>query len=318
MSATVFLRRALQLIPVLFGVSIVSFIMIHLSPTDPVLLMLPSDAPPEVVESMRARLGLDQPLPVQYIQWLSHVLRGDLGESIRMYQPVSTAILEHFQNTLVLAATALAFAFLAGVILGFVAAVKRDSAIDRLSMIVAVLGWSLPPFWLGLVFIIVFAVQLDWLPTGGMYNASAIEPDYRELPRYLVLPALTLGLRHMSYIARMMRSSMLEVLGQDYVRTARAKGLSQRTVLLRHAFRNALIPVVTVAGVSVGRLLGGAVIVETVFSWPGLGDLVVNAIIGSDFPLVQGAALFIASLFVFVNLLVDVLYGLIDPRIRYI
>ena len=317
MSFRIFLRRLIHLLPVLLGVSLVTFTIIHLAPGDPAVMMLPSDAPLEEVAALRERLGLNKPLHVQYLQWLSRVVQGDLGDSIYSNQPVIDDILDSFMNTALLTGAAFIFTIIAGVLLGMVAALLRGTIFDRLSMIVAVLGWSMPPFWIGLMLIIIFAVRLGWFPTGGMYDMSKLNKSNADIPIHLVLPALTLGLRHMSYIARLTRSSLLEVLGQDYIRTAKAKGLRSHTILRRHALRNALIPVVTVAGISVGRLLGGAVVVETVFAWPGLGDLIVNGIHARDFPLVQGAILFVAFIYVLVNLLVDMLYTWLDPRIQY-
>jgi ABC-type dipeptide/oligopeptide/nickel transport system permease component len=317
MNLRIFLQRLLQLIPVLFGVSVITFSIVHLAPGDPALLLAPSDATMEEIEKVRHGLGLDRPLPVQYITWLGNVLTGDLGMSFFASQPVLELILERFPATILLTAAAMGFAIIVGVSLGLAASLRRDTLLDRVTMVGSVLGWSMPPFWIGLVLIIFFAVKLRWLPTGGMYSISALEPTVPDVAKHLILPAFTLGVRHMSYVARLTRSSMLEVLGEDYVRTARAKGLVERVIVMRHALRNTLIPVVTVAGVSVGRLLGGAVVVETVFGWPGLGMLTVKGILERDFPLVQGSVLFIATTFVLVNFLVDMLYAWIDPRIRY-
>lgn len=309
--------RLIQLVPVLLGVSVLAFSIMHLAPGDPVTLMLPGDASREQVEELRHRLGLDQPLIVQYWTWLSSTLRGDLGRSLFTNQPVLAEILAWFPNTVVLTAAAFLVAVLGGMPLGIIAALKQGTRFDSAAMVLSVAGWSMPPFWIGLILIVLFGVQLKWLPTGGMYDASSVEQTLTDLARHLVLPALTLGLRHMAYFARLTRSSMLEVLNEDYVRTARAKGLAERVVLLRHTLRNALIPVLTVAGVSIGHLLGGAVIVEAVFAWPGIGTLMLKGILARDFPLVQGAMLFVASVFVLVNLLVDMVYAAIDPRIRY-
>ncbi len=317
MNLRIFLQRLIQLIPVLFGVSLVTFGIIHLSPGDPVLLLVPSGATMEEIQEVRHGLGLDRPLPIQYLSWLGKVLTGDLGMSIFASQPVIDLVLERFPATLLLTAAAMGFAITVGVPLGLVAALRRDTPLDRLTMVGSVMGWSMPSFWLGLVLIILFAVKLHWLPTGGMYSISALKPTVPDVAVHLILPALTLGLRHMSYVARLTRSSMLEVLGEDYIRTARAKGLRERAVTMGHALRNTLIPIITVAGVSVGRLLGGAVVVETVFGWPGLGTLTVTGILQRDFPLVQGSVLFIATAFILVNFLVDMIYAWIDPRIRY-
>ena len=311
------LQRLLQLIPVLIGVSLVAFCILRLAPGDPVTLLLPGDATQEQIRELRQRLGLDQLLPIQYLSWLGSALRGDLGRSIFSSQPVMGEIVERFPNTVILTVAALFVAFLGGMSLGIVAAVKHGSKFDSVAMVLSVAGWSMPPFWIGLILIIFFALHLGWLPTSGMYEATATQNSLADLSRHLVLPALTLGLRHMAYVARLTRSSMLEVLNEDYIRTARAKGLRERVVLYRHALRNALIPVLTVAGVSVGQLLGGAVVVEAVFAWPGIGSLMLKGILARDFPLVQGGLVFVAGVFVTVNLAVDMLYAAIDPRIRY-
>jgi ABC-type dipeptide/oligopeptide/nickel transport system permease component len=317
MNLRIFIQRLLQLIPVLFGVSLVTFSIIHLAPGDPVLLLVSSDATMEEIQEVRHELGLDGPLPIQYLSWLGKVLTGDLGRSIFAGKPVLGLVLQRFPATLLLTVSAMTFAIIVGVSLGLVASLRRDTALDRLTMVGSVMGWSMPSFWLGLVLIILFSVKLGWLPTGGMYNISSLNPTVPDVAKHLILPALTLGLRHMSYVARLTRSSMLEVLGEDYIRTARAKGLRDRVVTTGHALRNTLIPIITVAGVSVGRLLGGAVVVEAVFGWPGLGTLTVTGILNRDFPLVQGAVLFIAVLFILVNFSVDMIYAWIDPRIRY-
>jgi peptide/nickel transport system permease protein len=317
MNVRFLVQRIIQLFPVLIGVSLVTFSILHLTPGDPVLLMLPPEAEEHQIEELRRNLGLDRPLHIQYFCWLAKVLHGDLGKSFYSSQSVLDSILDFFPNTLLLTVAALAFAVIVGVSLGLIASVRRDTWLDRSIMVGSVLGWSMPPFWIGLVLIIVFGVQLRWLPTTGMFSLSALKPTVPDVARHLILPALTLGARHMSYMARLTRSSMLEVLSEDYIRTAYAKGLLGRVVIGQHALRNALIPVLTVAGVSVGRLLGGAVVVEAVFGWPGMGTLVVRGILARDFPLVQGSVLFIAFTFVFVNFLVDIIYGLVDPRIKY-
>jgi peptide/nickel transport system permease protein len=309
-------RRLLHTVVVLFGVSVVIFLIMNAAPGDPVLLMLPSDASPEQVALFRDRLGLDQPAHLRYMRWMADVLRGDLGTSLYSRQPVSDEILSRFANTVILTLSALLIAVVLGMAFGILGALYHGTPVDRMLMVGSVAGWSMPPFWLGLVLIILFSVQLRWFPTGGMYVIGG-DRTLGELARHLVLPAVTLGARHLSFIARMTRASMLEVLGQDYIRTARAKGLLPIVVVLRHALRNSLIPVMTVAGVTIGRLLGGAVIVESVFSWPGLGSLIVRGISNRDLPLVQGAILFSAFVFVIVNLIVDLLYTMIDPRIRY-
>lgn len=308
------LARLAAAIPVALGVATVVFIVIRLS-GDPVDLMLPPDASREQREDLRQRLGLDAPPIVQYATWLGHLLMGDLGRSLLSGEPVSELVFRRIGPTVLLTVAALAIAVVFGVLLGALAGVRRNSGIDRLSMVVAVLGTSLPSFWLGLILLLVFSVRLGWLPTGGMY--SPLGPRLEELPSHLVLPALTLAAWSTALIARLTRSSMLEVIGEDFIRTARAKGLPFRLIVVRHALKNALIPVVTVVGLQVGNLLGGAIIVEAIFSWPGVGSLMLMGISQRDFPLVQGAVLVIALAFVLVTLAVDLLYAYLDPRIRY-
>ncbi|MCY4460168.1 MAG: ABC transporter permease [Albidovulum sp.] len=311
------LNRLLHTIPVLLGVSLVAFFVLRLAPGDPVILITQGDATPEEIEAIRRNLGLDRSIIVQYFAWLGKVVTGDLGQSLYTAQPVLTELLERFPNTLILAASAIVLAIVLGMPLGIIAATRRGTAFDSSSMVVSVLGWSMPNFWLGLMLIVVFGVWLRWLPTGGMYDIMAMEPRFSDLLVHLILPTLTLATAHMAYVARFTRSSLLEVLSQDYIRTARAKGLSGWIVVVRHALRNSLIPIISVLGVTVGNLLGGAVIVESVFSWPGIGSLMVQSIMNRDFPIVQGAMLFAAVVFIFVNLLADLLYAVVDPRIRY-
>jgi peptide/nickel transport system permease protein len=311
------LSRLLQAIPVLLGVSIVAFLILRLAPGDPLVLMMSPDATQAQIEQTRRALGLDQSLPVQYFAWLKQVATGNLGRSFFTSRPVLLEILDRFPTTLLLAVSAMLLAILFGMPLGVLAAAKRGTAVDSGSMVISVIGWSMPNFWIGLLLIILFGVWLRWLPTGGMYEMFAVERTFGDLLRHLILPSFTLAVGHMAYIARYTRSSLLEVLGQDYIRTARAKGLAETLVILRHGLRNSLIPIVSVLGVSIGHLLGGAVIVETVFSWPGLGSLMVQSIANRDFPIVQGAMLFAAVVFIVVNLIADLLYAVVDPRIRY-
>ncbi len=310
-------RRLLQTIPVMFGVSIVAFLIIHLAPGDPVLMLLPQEATQSDIEEMRRSLGLDRPLAIQYFSWLQSVLSGDLGQSLFTSRPVIVEVLERFPNTILLTVTSIFLAIVFGMPLGILAAVKRGSSLDTGSMVASVIGWSMPNFWIGLMLIIVFGVWLKWLPTSGMYDLMAEERTLLDLLRHLILPSFTLAVSHMAYVARFTRSSLLEVLNQDYIRTARAKGLREQFVVLRHGLRNSLIPIISVLGVTIGHLLGGAVIVEAVFAWPGLGNLMIKGIFARDFPLVQGAMLFAAVTFIFVNLVADILYAVVDPRIRY-
>lgn len=306
--------RLIAVLPVALGVATVVFIVIRLS-GDPVDLMLPPDASREQRDELRHRLGLDEPAPVQYVTWLGRALVGDLGRSLVTGDPVIEMVLRRIGPTVLLTATALIIAVLLGVLLGTAAGVNRNRFVDRVAMVIAVLGTSMPSFWLGLLLLLVFSVRLGWFPTGGMFSPRG--PRLEDLPAHLFLPALTLALWSMALIARLTRSSMLEIIGEDFIRTARAKGLRERMVVTRHALKNALIPVVTVIGLQVGNLLGGAVIVEAIFSWPGVGSLMLMGISQRDFPLVQGAVLVVALAFVLVTLTVDFVYAYLNPRIRY-
>jgi peptide/nickel transport system permease protein len=309
-------RRLLLLVPVLVGVSIVVFMILHLAPGDPAEIMLGAQVTQEDLARLRADLGLNEPLPIQYIRWITLVMRGDLGRSLWMKRPVLPEVLERFKATLILTGTALLISTLCGVGLGVVSATRRNSLLDRLSAVASLFGASMPVFWLGIVLMVLFALWLRWLPASGMY-APYGGGDLRDLLAHLVLPALTLAAASMTIIARLTRSTLLEILGQDYIRTARAKGVVERGVVLRHGLKNALIPIVTVVGVQAGYLLGGAVFTETVFAWPGVGTLMVQGILARDFPLVQGCVLLVAFTFVLINLFVDLLYAWLDPRIRY-
>jgi ABC-type dipeptide/oligopeptide/nickel transport system permease component len=290
---------------VLVSISIVSFFFIRLS-GDPVMLMLPADAPRSVIEETRQKMGFNDPLYVQYGRFAAGVVTGDFGESLYYHRPVMQLVLDRLPASLELATAALLFALIVAVPIGIVSAVWRGSIIDFLSMLGALFGLSMPHFWLGIMMILLFSVTLGWLPTSGR---GGIE--------HLVMPAVALGMSLLAMFARLTRSLMLEVLSLDYVRTARAKGLPEWVVVGRHALRNVLIPLVTIAGLEFGFLLGGVVVIETVFAWPGLGRLVVQAIFNRDFPVVQAAVLVLACIFVVVNLVVDLLYGWLDPQIRY-
>ena len=309
------LRRLLLTVPVLVGVSIVVFAVLHLSPGDPAEIMLGPQATHDDITRLRTELGLDEPLAVQYGRWMGRVLQGDLGRSLWMKRPVLGEVLRRFQATIILTVSALLLSTLGGIALGVLAAARRNSLLDRLSALASFFGASMPSFWLGIVLMVIFALWLGWLPASGMY-APYGEGGLGDLLRHLLLPTITLAAASLTIIARLTRSTMLEVLGQDYVRTARAKGVREGLVVVRHALRNALIPTVTVVGVQAGYLLGGAVLTETVFAWPGVGTLMVQGILARDFPLVQGCVLVIALGFVLVNLAVDVLYATLDPRIR--
>jgi len=310
------LRRLLLAVPVLFGVSLLVFAVMHLAPGDPAAIMLGAQATREDVERLHRELGLDRPLPVQYARWLGRVLHGDLGRSIPLGREVLPEVLTRFRATLVLTGGALLVAIAIGVPAGIVSATRQYSWLDRLSMGIAVTGVSLPVFWTGIMLIIVFSLTLRWLPSAGMFSPYG-GGDLADLLWHLALPAVTLGTASAAALARMTRSSVLEIVRQDFVRSARAKGLAERAVVGRHVLKNAVNPIVTVLGIQVGTLLGGAILTETVFSWPGLGSMMVRAIQARDYPLVQGGVLLIATTFVGVNLLVDLLYAVFDPRIRY-
>ena len=309
------LRRLLLVGPVLLGVSLVVFAVLHISPGDPAEIMLGPQATHEDITRLRTELGLDEPLAVQYARWMGRVLQGDLGRSLWMKRPVLGEVLRRFQATVVLAASALLLSTLGGIALGVLSAARRNSLLDRLSALASLFGASMPSFWLGIVLMVIFALWLGWLPASGMF-APYGGGGVGDLLSHLVLPTVTLAAASLTIIVRLTRSTMLDVLGQDFVRTARAKGVRESFVVVRHALRNALIPTVTVVGVQAGYLLGGAVLTETVFAWPGVGTLMVQGILARDFPLVQGCVLVIALGFVLVNLAVDVLYATLDPRIR--
>ncbi len=300
------LRRILLLIPMLLGVSLVTFIMIHLVPGDPVATMMGTAVNGAAgLQQQRHELGLDLPLPVQYFRYVGNALHGDLGTSIRSGRPVLSEVGDRLPATLALTLAAMAIALVLGVGTGTLAAATRSRALGGTVMVISILGISLPTFWLGLLLIDVFALNMRWFPVLG-------DTTFRGL----VLPAITLGLPAAAVLARITRASLLEVLRQDYIRTARAKGLRRSRVVLRHALRNGLIVVLTIAGLQFGGLLAGSIIVESVFSRPGLGSLVVNAILNSDYPVIQGVVLIFAVIYVAINTLLDILYGIVNPRIR--
>ncbi len=309
-------NRIVLVLPVLLGISAVVFVMLKLVPGDPAIALLGPQAEPKEIEMLRKAWGLDQPIPRQYLIWFSHAMRGDLGQSLEQRAPVSTLVLARFRNTAILTFASVLISCAVGLTAGVVSATKPYSIFDRLSMVLALFGNSMPAFWLGLVLILAFSLGLGWFPVSGMQSIRG-EGGVLDLLHHLILPAITLGGATTAIVARLTRSSMLEVIRQDYVRTARAKGLDEPRVVLAHALRNALLPVVTVVGLQVGLLLGGAVLTETVFSWPGVGLQLYRAISTRDIPLIQGSVLLIAVTFVFINLLVDVLYAWLDPRIRY-
>lgn len=300
------LQRIVMMVPVLFIVSVVVFLMVHLTPGDPVRLMMGrSGASAEEVESVRNQLGLNDPLPVQYVHFMSDLMTGNL-KSIRTQQPVVQEFMDRFPKTLELTILALVVATVLGFVLGIVAATHQNSWVDSLAMVISLLGVSVPGFWLALMLVFIFAISLDWLPATGTQGI-----------RSLILPVTVLAVEQIALIARLVRANMVEVLRDDYVRTARAKGLKERSVLTGHALRNALLPSITLLGLNFGYLLAGAVIVETIFARPGIGRLIVEGILNKDFPLVQGAVLLTAVVYLIVNLITDISYGLVDPRVRH-
>jgi peptide/nickel transport system permease protein len=306
-SLTAFIvRRLVVTIFVLVGVSVCIFMMLHLIPGDPAEVILSQQGTSADVQALRRDLGLDEPLYEQYAHYIGRAAQGDFGESIRLRLPVSSLIIEALPNTLKLAVVGLLLAIVGGIAAGVLSAVYRGRLPDYVAMTGALVGVSLPSFWLGLMLILFFGVKLGWLPIAGADSLSSI-----------VLPAVTLSAIPLAVIARLTRSSLLEVLGQDYIRTARAKGVPYWKVVAKHGLRNSIIPVITVVGIQFGTLLGGAIIVESVFAWPGIGRLLIDAVTARDFPLVQGIVLFVAAGVVVVNLFADVLYAYVDPRIDY-
>jgi peptide/nickel transport system permease protein len=309
------LRRILYMVPVLLGVSIVVFTLIHLTPGDPARIMLGAAARPDDVVRLRHELGLDRPVYVQYFSWLGRLVQGDLGTSISLHRPVLDEVLERFKNTLILSGAAMLLSFSIGIAMGVLSAVKRGSIFDRLTMFIATFGLSLPSFWFAMMLIIIFSVKLRFLPGTGMTSAIG-GGGLADVAKHLVLPSIALAVIPLAVIARYTRSAMLEVIAQEYVRTARAKGLTEKNVITRHVIRNTMVVIVTMLGLQVGFLLAGAVYIENVFSWPGIGQMLVNAILKRDFPLVQGGVLLVATSYVVINLITDLAYGYLDPRIH--
>jgi peptide/nickel transport system permease protein len=322
----------LQLIPVLIGVSLIVFFMVRLIPGDPAQILLGQQASPERVAEIREQLGLDEPIPVQYANFLAGAVRGELGDSIVTGRPVTTELLDRFPATLELTAAAMLFAVCVGVPVGVVAAVRQYSLLDKITTVLALAGVSMPIFWLAMILVVIFTVNLQLLPfpgridvpvtqiTGLVVVDSLLTLNFEGFWRgiqYLIMPALALGTIPMAIIVRMTRSSMLEVMGEDYIRTARAKGVVPTTVVLKHALRNAMLPTITVIGLQIGILMGGAVLTETIFGWPGVGQIAIDSIFRRDYAMIQGVVLYGATLFVLVNLAVDVLYAVLDPRVRY-
>lgn len=327
-------KRVLLAIPTIIGVTIVVFLIVHMIPGDPAQVMLYPQGTPEAVEALRVRMGLDQPLHIQYLTWVNNVLHGDLGDSVQSYDPVLKEIWDRFPATIELSLAAIFIAVAVGIPLGVLAARKRNSFIDYLCISVSLLGVSIPVFWLGMMLIFVFAAILNILPVSGRLTMglslnqitglylidSLITGNFNafgDAVKHLVLPAIALATIPLALIVRVTRSSMLDVLNEDYIRTARAKGVPLAKVIFKHALKNALIPVITVIGLQFGTLMGGAILTEEVFSWPGIGRLIVGAIYNRDYPLIQGVILIVSLIFILINLLVDILYAYIDPRISY-
>jgi peptide/nickel transport system permease protein len=307
-------NRLIGMVAVMFIVATVVFVIIRVTPGDPAAVMLGPDAQPSDIADLRTKLGLDQPLPVQYVTWLGQIAVGDLGQSIFLNQPVLSAIEERAEPTLMLTILSMAIALVIALPIGIASAVWRGSVLDQAALTISMFTASIPSFWLGLLVMELFAVKLGWFPVAGYGGPGA---GFFDRMTHLVLPAFVLGIVNSALITRFTRASMLDVLGDDYVRTARAKGLPERRVVLKHALKNALIPILTVIGLTTALLISGAVVTETVFGLPGVGNLVVNGVLRRDYPVIQGALLVIAALYVLVNLAIDLLYLVVDPRVRY-
>ncbi|HBB33052.1 MAG TPA: peptide ABC transporter permease [Cyanobacteria bacterium UBA8803] len=329
-------RRLLNLLPVLLGITLLVFTLLQLIPGDPAVVILGERATPEQVEALREQLGLNQPLPLQYLTFLWNLMRLDFGTSIISGVPIAEEIKTRWPATFELSVAAMVVAVVLGIPVGVLAAVRKNSSLDNLSTIGSLLGVSMPVYWLGLLLIYLFAVNLNWLPPSGRLSIEAglnfkpitgfyiidalLQVDIKvllDVLSHLILPALTLGTIPLAILARITRSAMLEVLSQDYIRTARAKGVQERWVILQHALKNALLPVVTIIGLQFGTLLGGAILTETIFSWPGIGSWIYEGILARDYPVVQGGVIFVSVSFVIINLLVDISYPFLDPRIHY-
>lgn len=328
------IKRLLNILIMLFAVSIIIFLLVRFIPGDPARTMAGEHASKEILEAMRKKWGLDKPVLEQYIIWLKYAIRGDFGRSIMTHESVLTEIMQRFPNTLELSIFAMLFASSFGILAGVISAIKRYTVFDYTVMFIALFGVSMPIFWLAIMLVLLFSIKLNLLPTGGrlsvFYSIKPITHLYLidslitlnfgaffDALKHLILPSIALGTIPMAFIARITRSSMLNVISQDYIRTARAKGLPEKTVIVKHALRNALIPILTSAGTEFAMLMGGAVLTETIFYWPGLGTYIVQAVNARDYPAIQGAVIFVAFVVAIVNLIVDVLYAYIDPRIHY-
>jgi peptide/nickel transport system permease protein len=300
-------RRLLLMFPLLLGITLITFLILHAMPGDPAETLAGMETTGEIVERIRHDLGLDKPPTTQYFIFLKNLLKGDFGYSYRTRQPVMNELIKRLPYTFMLAGASLGVAIIAGFLLGILSAINRDSIIDRIISMILLVGLSTPTFWIGLLFILFFAVNLGWFPAGG----------YSGL-RSLIMPAMTMAIPVTAIISRLVRTSLLEVLGENYIKTAMAKGVPPFQIITRHALRNALIPVVTVVGLLSGEMLGGSVVVETVFGWPGMGQTIVTALYARDYMMVQGAILLLATAFILINIFVDILYTYLDPRINYV
>jgi len=314
-------RRLIQIIPLLLGISLISFFVMHLAPGDPTALFIDPSVPPEELARVRANWGLDQPIIVQYFVWLKNVLRGDFGVAYIINRPVLNIIMERLPATLLLMISSMFLTLLITIPMGVISAIKKGTWIDNLFTILAFLGMSIPSFWLGLMLMLLFSIHLRWLPAVGMFDPLLKDPGIFlrtwDVFRHMLLPLITMTILSLAGLSRYQRAAMLEVLREDFIRTARAKGLPERVVIFKHALRNALIPIVTILGLSLPGLFGGAFIIETVFAWPGMGRLGVMAVFQRNYPLIMGVVMFSAILIIFGNLLADLGYALVDPRIRY-
>lgn len=308
-------RRLVGVLPVILGVSIVIFLLVQLAPGDAATVLLGPQATETARAQLRAALGLDQPLPVQYLAWLSHVLTGDFGKSVATQLPVAALVLPRFVNTLILTFASLLLAIVIGYSVGLFAGLRARSMFDRTSMSAALLAGSAPPFWLGLILVLLFAIELRWLPVSGMHDMAG-DGGIVDLLRHLVLPTVTTALGPAAIIARIVRSTVIEALGKPHVRVARSKGLSRAALIRRHVILNALPPVITITGLQLGYLLGGALLTEVVFAWPGLGSLLYDSITARDLPVIQATTLLIALAFVLANIVVDLINASLDPRLR--
>ncbi|WP_257348194.1 ABC transporter permease [Pseudalkalibacillus decolorationis] len=311
---TYIIRRTFDLLPTIFVVAVIVFIITRLIPGDPAAVMLGPQASVEDIEALRENLGLNDPLYIQFLQYMGNLATGDFGTSLTYNQPIVNLIMDRFPNTLILAVSALIIAFMVGVPAGIISASKQNSLLDYSVMLVSLIGVSMPIFWLGVMLVLYFSVNLGWFPATGM---GTLDDGLIPFIKHLILPSITLATIPMATFARITRSSMLEVISQDYIKTARSKGLNEFWVICKHAFKNALTPLLTVLGMQISMMLGGAVLTETIFSWPGMGRLIVDAIDKRDFVVVQGTVLFIAVIFVVVNLLVDIMYKVVNPRVNY-